>query len=69
MENLQIITSNGLPQFAVLPYREYLELKAKAEGYADVEDYLDYHRAEEVLSKTKDDEWISSEDVERKLGV
>ncbi len=67
MENLQIITSHGLPQFAVLPYQEYLELKAKAEGYTDVEDYLDYHRAAEVLSNTK--EWVSSEELERKLGM
>lgn len=67
MENLQIITSHGLPQFAVLPYGEYLELKAKAEGYDDVEDYLDYHRAAQILEATK--EWVSSEEIERKLGL
>ncbi len=67
MEAAQIITSHGLPQFAVLPYQQYLELMAKAEGYSDVEDYLDYRRAAEIAKSTT--EWVSSEDVERKIGL
>ena len=67
MESAQIITSHGLPQFAVLPYQQYLELMAKAEGYDNVEDYLDYHRAAQVMESTT--EWVSSEEVERKIGL
>ena len=67
MENAQIITSHGLPQFAVIPYQQYLELMAKAEGYNDVEDYLDYHRAAQLMESAT--EWITSEELEKKIGL
>lgn len=65
MIHAQIITDNGLPQFAVLPYREYLELAAKAGGYDDVDDYLDYERA--VKAKEAGGELIAHEDLKKEI--
>ena len=68
MYTAQIInnTANGLPQFAVLPYDEYvllLKMKVAEEGFDNVEDFLDYHRAVEVLHI--DHERISYKEVLR----
>jgi DNA-binding XRE family transcriptional regulator len=37
--NVQIIERNGNPEWAVLPYKEYLRLVAEAEMLRDVRDY------------------------------
>ena len=68
MYSAQIInnTSNGAPEFAVLPYNEFvalLRMKAKEEGFDSVEDFLDYHDAVEVLQT--DTERIPYEEVLR----
>lgn len=65
MDTAQIITDNGTPKFAVLPYGDYLELMAKNEGYDDVEDYLDYLAAKKALSINE--KWISHEDLKKEI--
>lgn len=65
MINPQIILSNGLPQYAVLSYQDYLTLLAKSEEYDDVEDYLDYKKAEQIALENK--EWLSHQDVKKLL--
>jgi len=65
MTNPQIILFNGLPEYAVIPYSDYLKLLAKSEGYDDVEDYLDYKKAEQVINSNK--EWLDHEDVQKLL--
>jgi DNA-binding XRE family transcriptional regulator len=37
--NVQIIERNGNPEWAVIPYKEYLRLVAEAEMLQDVRDY------------------------------
>ena len=37
--NIQIIEKNGKPEWAVVPYKNYLELVDKAEMLQDIEDY------------------------------
>ena len=37
--NVQIIKKNGNPEWAVIPYKEYLRLVAEAEMLQDVRDY------------------------------
>jgi hypothetical protein len=54
MHSAQIISNaaSGRPEYAVLPYDDYVSLirmKAKEEGFDSVEDYLDYHEAANIL--------------------
>lgn len=49
MTDVQIIEDKGNPKYAILPYKKYLKLQAKAEGFSSVEDYLDYKRATEII--------------------
>ncbi len=37
--NMQIIERNGKPEWAVIPYKEYLELIEQAEMLQDIRDY------------------------------
>ena len=37
--NLQVIKQNNKPEWAVLPYKDYLELVEKAEKLQDIQDY------------------------------
>jgi len=37
--NVQIIERNGNPEWAVIPYKEYLRLATEAEAWQDVRDY------------------------------
>ena len=37
--NMQIIERNGKPEWAVIPYKEYLELVEQAEMLQDIRDY------------------------------
>ena len=37
--NVQTIQQNGKPEWAILPYQEYLKLVEKAEMLEDIEDY------------------------------
>lgn len=72
MYNAQIInnTANGTPEFAVLPYNEYvqlLRLKAAEEGFDSVEDFLDYSDAVQVLQTDK--KRIPYEEVLRQRGM
>ena len=70
MHSAQIINSitSGMPEFAVLPYQDYLSLlalKAVAEGYDDVEDYLDYQEAANILEMDRGR--IPFEEIKRSL--
>jgi hypothetical protein len=70
MYQAQIInsTASGKPEFAVLPYEEYLsllELKAKQEGFDSVEDYLDYQEAAYIIQT--DTGRIPFEEIKRQL--
>jgi DNA-binding XRE family transcriptional regulator len=59
----QIITKEGLPEYAVIPYEEYQRLLAMAE---DIEDLADAKSAQLEI-ETGDDESIPSEIVKRLL--
>ena len=70
MYRAQIIhdITSGKPEFAVLPYEEYLallEFKAKADGYDNAEDYLDYQAAAHVIQT--DTGRIPFEEIKREL--
>ena len=43
--SVQIITQNGKPEWAVLPYEEYLQLVEQAEMLEDVQDFDSIHEA------------------------
>lgn len=58
-ENIQLIERGGKPEWAVLPYEEYLQLLDQAEM---LEDIRDYDAAKAELEKGKD-ELIPSEVV------
>ena len=47
--NVQIIDNNGKPEWAVLPYNDYLRLKENSEMLQDIHDY---DRAKEELRRT-----------------
>jgi DNA-binding XRE family transcriptional regulator len=55
--SLQVISQNGQPEWAVLPYRDYLELVEQAEMLDDVQAY---DKAMESI-KNGDDEFIPFE--------
>lgn len=59
----QIIEKAGKPEYAVLPYEEYLQLLELAE---DTKDAMDAHRAMEEL-RAGEDEAIPAEIVDRLL--
>lgn len=58
-ENIQLIERDGKPEWAVLPYEEYLKLLEQAEM---LEDIRDYDAAKAALEKGED-ELIPSEVV------
>lgn len=58
-ENIQLIERDGKPEWAVLPYEEYLKLLEQAEM---LEDIRDYDAAKDELEKGED-ELIPSEVV------
>lgn len=58
-ENIQLIERDGKPEWAVLPYEEYLKLLEQAEMLEDIRDYDD---AKAELEKGED-ELIPSEVV------
>lgn len=62
-ENIQLIERNGKPEWAVLPYDEYLKLLEQAEMLEDIRDY-DIAKAE---LENGEDELIPSEVVEALL--
>lgn len=62
-ENIQLIERNGKPEWAVLPYDEYLKLLEQAEMLEDIRDY-DIAKAE---LENDEDELIPSEVVEALL--
>jgi len=51
-ENIQLIERDGKPEWAVLPYEEYLELLEQAEM---LEDIRDYDAAKAALENGEDD--------------
>jgi DNA-binding XRE family transcriptional regulator len=51
-ENFQLIERNGKPEWAVLPYDEYLKLVEQAET---LEDIRDYDSAKAALKKGEDE--------------
>jgi len=51
-ENIQLIERDGKPEWAVLPYEEYLELLEQAEM---LEDIRDYDAAKTALENGEDD--------------
>lgn len=59
----EFLVSDGVKHFAVLPYREYLELR---EFLEDVQDLLDLRQAREEAA---DELKISLEDVKKDLGL
>jgi DNA-binding XRE family transcriptional regulator len=62
-ENIQLIERDGKPEWAVLPYDEYLKLLEQAEMLEDIRDY-DIAKAE---LENGEDELIPSEVVEALL--
>ena len=58
-ENIQLIERDGKPEWAVLPYEEYLKLLEKAEELEDIRDY----DAAKVALENGEDELIPSEVV------
>lgn len=62
-ENIQLIERDGKPEWAVLPYDEYLKLLEQAEMLEDIRDY-DIAKAE---LENGEDELIPSEVVESLL--
>ncbi|MDP1547892.1 MAG: helix-turn-helix domain-containing protein [Anaerolineales bacterium] len=62
-ENIQLIERDGKPEWAVLPYEEYLKLLEQAEMLEDIRDY-DAAKAE---LENGEDELIPSEVVEALL--
>jgi DNA-binding XRE family transcriptional regulator len=62
-ENIQLIERNGKPEWAILPYEEYLKLLEQAEMLEDIRDY-DTAKAE---LENDEDEIIPSEVVEALL--
>ena len=58
-ENIQLIERNGKPEWAVLPYDEYLKLLDKAELLEDIRDY----DAAKAALENGEDELIPAEVV------
>jgi len=50
LKNVQIISDNGVDKFAVINFREYLDIKALI---PNVEDYLDYLHIKNVKKQTQ----------------
>ena len=58
-ENIQLIERDGKPEWAVLPYEEYLELLEQAEMLEDIRDY----DAAKAALESGEDELIPAEVV------
>ena len=58
-ENIQLIARDGKPEWAVLPYEEYLKLLEQAEMLEDIRDY----DAAKAALENSEDELIPSEVV------
>jgi uncharacterized protein YbaP (TraB family) len=67
LENVQIISDNGVAKFAVINFREYLDIKALLSDTSKLEDYLDYLLMEKVKKQTQ--KMFSLEEVKRELSV
>ena len=52
-EKVQIISDNGKKRFAVITYKDYLELKRLLSDEKKLEDYLDYLHIQHVKSESK----------------
>jgi len=53
LENVQIISDNGVDKFAVINFREYLDIKALLSDTSKLEDYLDYLHIKKVKKQTQ----------------
>jgi uncharacterized protein YbaP (TraB family) len=67
LENVQIISDNGVAKFAVINFREYLDIKALLSDTSKLEDYLDYLLMEKVKKQTQ--KMFSLEEVKRELSA
>ncbi len=67
LENVQIISDNGVDKFAVINFREYLDIKALLSDTSKLEDYLDYLHIKKVKKQTK--KMFSLEEVKRELSA
>jgi uncharacterized protein YbaP (TraB family) len=67
LENVQILSDNGVAKFAVINFREYLDIKALLSDTSKLEDYLDYLLMEKVKKQTQ--KMFSLEEVKRELSA
>ena len=67
LENVQIISDNGVAKFAVINFKEYLDIKALLSDTSKLEDYLDYLHIKMVKNKTQ--KMYSLEEVKREISA
>jgi len=67
LENVQIISDNGVAKFAIINFREYLDIKALLSDTSKLEDYLDYLHIKRVKKQTQ--KMFSLEEVKRELSA
>ena len=67
LENVQIIKENSIPKFAVLDYKEYIEIKELLSDEEKIQDYLDYLHIQNVKKMRK--QTYSLDEVKNELKI
>lgn len=65
LENVQIITENDTPKFAVLDFSEFIRIKELLNDEEELEDYLDYLHMQKVKAESKKS--FTLEEVKKEL--
>jgi hypothetical protein len=67
LEQVQIIRENDEAKFVVIPYGDYLQIRALLQDEEKLEDYLDYLHALRIKQENR--QWFTLEEIREELGL